>query len=76
MRQDGNSWIEHDEDGNPYGRWTWSEEGMWVVEILPASSNRTFADHLTSPAGIIIMVGIVVVCGGLLTWWFVFFRKK
>jgi hypothetical protein len=66
---DGSNWIEQDESGNQFGRWSWSDqEGMWMYEDFQPSQNQFFTNLLSTPLGTITLVAVSLLIIGLIVW--------
>jgi len=77
LAADGNNWIEYDENGEPFGIWTWDEEaGMWIFEKLPPLASWNIADTLEDSMGIIAVIMLAVIGGGALIWWCIAYKRK
>ena len=65
--QDGDGWIELDEDGVPLGRWTWDEdEEMWIFEEdIPLADALPNTGNNTSKSLLIFLMGACLLGSGM-----------
>jgi len=75
MVQNGDVWIEYDENGIPTGRWVWSDtEEMWVftaTSFFTKLYTRLFVINLLIT---LLVIGVIILSAGLV--FFLIFRHK
>jgi len=77
MIPEGDYWIEHDENGNPYGRWYWNEnDGVWIFEKLPPRSGWNIAEIFNDPARLVAFLAVALIGSGFIVWLFIILKSK